>query len=71
MGMNLSFTWPGADFSGMDGTNQLYIDQVLHKALQTWIILELEILGCLMLNCQLFHSQQTLMHLYDLEKMSR
>jgi len=32
MGMNLSFTWPGADFSGMDGTDLLYIDQVLHKA---------------------------------------
>ncbi|MBD3350179.1 MAG: serpin family protein [Candidatus Lokiarchaeota archaeon] len=32
MGMNLPFTWPGADFSGMDGTNLLYIDKVLHKA---------------------------------------
>ena len=32
MGMNLPFKWPGADFSGMDGTHLLYIDQVLHKA---------------------------------------
>jgi len=32
MGMNLSFTWPGADFSGIDGTKMLYIDKVLHKA---------------------------------------
>jgi len=32
MGMNLSFTWPGADFSGIDGTNSLYIDKILHKA---------------------------------------
>ena len=32
MGMNLPFTWPGADFSGMDGTDLLYIDKVLHKA---------------------------------------
>lgn len=32
MGMNLPFTWPGADFSGMDGTKMLYISEVLHKA---------------------------------------
>jgi serpin B len=32
MGMNLPFTWPGADFSGMDGTKMLYISDVLHKA---------------------------------------
>ncbi|MBW2976778.1 serpin family protein [Candidatus Woesearchaeota archaeon] len=32
MGMSLPFTWPGADFSGMDGTKMLYIDKVLHKA---------------------------------------
>ena len=32
MGMNLPFIWPGADFSGMDGTEMLYIDKVLHKA---------------------------------------
>ncbi|MGY4884164.1 MAG: serpin family protein [Nanobdellota archaeon] len=32
MGMNLPFTWPGADFSGIDGTDMLYIDKVLHKA---------------------------------------
>lgn len=32
MGMSLPFTWPGADFSGMDGTKMLYISDVLHKA---------------------------------------
>jgi serpin B len=32
MGMNEAFTWPGADFSGMDGTKNLYIDKILHKA---------------------------------------
>jgi serpin B len=32
MGMNLPFTWPGADFSRMDGTEMLYINKVLHKA---------------------------------------
>jgi serine protease inhibitor len=32
MGMPLAFTWPGADFSGMDGTENLYIAKVLHKA---------------------------------------
>ena len=32
MGMSLPFTYPGADFSGMDGTQMLYIDKVLHKA---------------------------------------
>ena len=32
MGMNLPFAWPGADFSGMDGTEMLFIDKVLHKA---------------------------------------
>jgi serpin B len=29
---NLPFTRLGADFSGMDGTDSLYIDRVLHKA---------------------------------------
>jgi serpin B len=32
MGMPLAFKWPGADFSGMDGTHELYIQKVLHKA---------------------------------------
>ncbi|OGI11662.1 hypothetical protein A3K64_00905 [Candidatus Micrarchaeota archaeon RBG_16_36_9] len=32
MGMSLPFTWPVADFSGMDGTKMLYISDVLHKA---------------------------------------
>ncbi|MBN1274672.1 serpin family protein [Candidatus Woesearchaeota archaeon] len=32
MGMSLPFTWPGADFSGMDGTDLLYIEEVLHDA---------------------------------------
>lgn len=32
MGMELPFTWPGADFSGMDGTENLYISKVIHKA---------------------------------------
>jgi serpin B len=32
MGMSLPFTWPGADFSGIDGTEMLYINKVLHKA---------------------------------------
>jgi len=32
MGMSLPFTWPGADFSGMDGTKMLYISDALHKA---------------------------------------
>ncbi len=32
MGMSLPFVWPGADFSGIDGTEMLYIDEVLHKA---------------------------------------
>jgi len=32
MGMTLPFEWPGADFSGIDGTKSLYIDKVLHKA---------------------------------------
>jgi serpin B len=33
MGMPLAFTWPGADFSEMDGTTDLYINKVLHHAL--------------------------------------
>ena len=32
MGMPTAFTWPGADFSGMDGTNNLYISSVIHQA---------------------------------------
>ena len=32
MGMPTPFTWPGADFSGMDGTEMLYIDKVIHQA---------------------------------------
>ena len=32
MGMPTAFTWPGADFSGMDGTEMLYIDKVIHQA---------------------------------------
>jgi len=32
LGMKLAFTWPGADFSGMDGTKDLFISLVLHKA---------------------------------------
>jgi serpin B len=32
MGMPTAFQWPGADFSGMDGTNNLYISNVIHQA---------------------------------------
>jgi serpin B len=32
LGMKLAFTWPGADFSAMDGTRELVISLVLHKA---------------------------------------
>jgi len=32
MGMQTAFTWPGADFSGMDGTNNLFISNVIHQA---------------------------------------
>ncbi len=32
MGMPAAFTWPGADFSGMDGTHDLFIGDVLHKS---------------------------------------
>ncbi len=32
MGMEAPFEWPGADFSGMDGTKLLYIEKVLHNA---------------------------------------
>jgi len=32
MGMPKAFQWPGADFSGMDGTKNLYIGQVIHQA---------------------------------------
>ena len=32
MGMPTAFEWPGADFSGMDGTEMLYIDKVIHQA---------------------------------------
>ncbi len=31
MGMPVAFTWPGADFSGMDGDYDLYISDVFHK----------------------------------------
>ena len=32
MGMPTAFSWPGADFSGMDGTYDLFIGNVLHKS---------------------------------------
>lgn len=32
MGMPTAFQWPGADFSGMDGTKNLYIGEVIHQA---------------------------------------
>jgi serpin B len=32
MGMPTAFTWPGADFSGIDGTKDLFISQVIHQA---------------------------------------
>jgi serpin B len=32
MGMPAAFQWPGADFSGMDGTENLYIAQAIHQA---------------------------------------
>ena len=32
MGMPAAFQWPGADFSGMDGTHMLYISKVIHQA---------------------------------------
>jgi len=32
MGMPTAFKWPGADFSGMDGTRDLYIGEVIHQA---------------------------------------
>jgi serpin B len=32
MGMPTAFKWPGADFSGMDGTKDLYISNVIHQA---------------------------------------
>jgi serpin B len=32
MGMPTAFQWPGADFSGMDGTKDLYIGEVIHQA---------------------------------------
>jgi serpin B len=32
MGMSDAFVWPKADFSGMDGTRDLYISHVFHKA---------------------------------------
>lgn len=32
MGMRDAFLWPGANFSGMDGTDLLYISKALHKA---------------------------------------
>ena len=31
LGMVGAFTWPGADFSGMDGTRELYLAEVLHQ----------------------------------------
>lgn len=32
MGMPTAFSWPGADFSGIDGTNMLCISEVIHSA---------------------------------------
>ena len=32
MGMPTAFKWPGADFSGMDGTQDLFISKVIHQA---------------------------------------
>jgi serpin B len=32
LGMVGAFTWPGAEFSGMDGTRELYLSEVLHQA---------------------------------------
>jgi len=32
MGMPTAFNWPGADFSGMDGTKELFISKVIHQA---------------------------------------
>ncbi|MBW2965900.1 serpin family protein [Candidatus Woesearchaeota archaeon] len=32
MGMPTAFKWPGADFSGMDGTQDLFISNVIHQA---------------------------------------
>ncbi len=32
MGMPTAFQWPGADFSGMDGTRNLFISNVIHQA---------------------------------------
>ena len=31
MGMSTAFKWPGADFSGMDGTKDLFISEVIHQ----------------------------------------
>ena len=31
MGMPLAFIWPGADFTGISPTKELYIDEVIHK----------------------------------------
>jgi serpin B len=35
LGMPLPFTFPGADFSGIDDTKLLYISQVVHQAVVT------------------------------------
>jgi len=32
MGMSLAFSWPGADFSGMTGQPELFVDEVYHRA---------------------------------------
>ncbi|MBN1442349.1 MAG: serpin family protein, partial [Planctomycetes bacterium] len=32
LGMTTAFQWPGADFSGIDGTRDLYVQEVRHKA---------------------------------------
>lgn len=32
MGMKLAFKFPGADFSAMDGTKELYISRIIHQA---------------------------------------
>jgi serpin B len=32
LGMHAAFAWPGADFSGVDGSKDLVISEVLHQA---------------------------------------
>ena len=33
LGMKTAFRYPGADFSGMDGTRELYLGAVVHQAM--------------------------------------